>query len=341
MWKVLVLPRQEGAGLPNLSERRELMFKRGTTVRTPLLVPSFSSRIRDIEKIFRASEEIIDGPFLISAYDVKNKKINPPFDFSGPVFLDSGGYEVSRDSDLSDVGDENSNPEDWPESDYNSVVSAWTVEFPTVFISYDHPKIRLPIPEQIDRAKKFVMPDGDSMREILLKPEKGQKFLPIENIEEHVRDLAGFGAIGVTEKEVGNSIFQRMLNIATLRRALARVGIDVPLHVFGSLDTVTTLFYFVAGADVFDGLTWLRYAFKDGRTYYRQDFGTVELGIDTKAPKIEALCWSRNYQYMKELQRGMRRFLDNRDFGEFGDHGDRIRAALQNVHEELKGKMGG
>lgn len=319
-----------------LSGRRQLVFREGTTVRTPLLVPSFSSRVRDNVKIFRASEEFIDGPFLISAYDVKNGHVTPPFDFSGPVFLDSGGYEISRDSDLSDVGDENSNPEDWTESDHNSVLGEWVTSVPTVFISYDHPKIRRPIPEQIERAMRFVVPTGDSLREILLKPEKGQKFLPVGSIEERVRDLAGFGAIGVTEKEIGNSIWERMLNIAKLRCALKRVGIDVPIHVFGSLDTVTTLFYFVAGADVFDGLSWLRYAFKDGRTYYRQDFGIVEFGIDTKAPKVEALCWPRNYQYMKELQLAMRRFLGSGNFAEFGKHGDRIREALVNVQEELR-----
>ncbi len=49
-----------------------------------------------------------------------------------------------------------------------------------------------------------------------------------------------------------------MQNIAKLRKALDKAGLNIPLHVFGSLDTVTTPLYFLAGADIFDGLTWLR-----------------------------------------------------------------------------------
>jgi len=32
-----------------------------------------------------------------------------------------------------------------------------------------------------------------------------------------------------------------MKNIAQLRRALDKAGLETPIHVFGSLDTVTTL----------------------------------------------------------------------------------------------------
>jgi hypothetical protein len=322
--------------MQHLSERRELAFGPSIRTRTPLLVPSFSSKVREIDKPFRASEEFLDGPFLISAFDLKFGYISRPYDFSGPIFLDSGGYEISRDSDLSDVDYRDGNSKDWKESDHEAVLSNWSSEVPTVIISYDHPRVRIPIREQVERAMALKLPRENSLREILLKPEtKEQEFLNIERIQLHVRDLATFGAIGVTEKEVGNSIFDRMLNIARLRRALTKVGITVPIHVFGSLDSTTTLFYFVAGADVFDGLTWLRYAFKDGRTYYRQDFGVAEFGVNPKAPAVEALCWPRNYQYMTEMQGGMRRFLSSRDYADLGRHGDKVRDAINNVEEEL------
>lgn len=319
-----------------LSERRELLFGTNVRVRTPLLVPSFSSRVREIEKPFRASEELIDGPFLISAFDIRKGYINTPYDFSEPVFLDSGGYEISKDADLSDVGDENASPIDWTESDHSSVLAEWTSNVPTVIITYDHPTIRIPIPEQIEKGKRLHLPSQNSLREILLKPEtRDQNFLPIESVKTNIRDLAPFGAIGVTEKEIGNSIFDRMLNIAKLRHALTTIGLNTPIHVFGSLDSTTTFFYFAAGADIFDGLTWLRYAFKNGRTYYRQDFGVTEFGIKQKSPRVEALCWSRNYQYITEMQLAMRRFLGTRNYAEFGDHAERIKDAVKNVEEEI------
>lgn len=320
-----------------LAERRELKFPNGESLRTPLIVPSFSSRVADIHKIFRASEEFLDGPFLISAFDLANDHLKAPFDFAGAVFLDSGGYEVGSDSDLSDVSSEPSGePSDWTPEQHRSILDAWLPGVPTVVITYDHPQVRVPIAEQIQRGKSLAIP-ADSAREILIKPEtRDQKFIKIDSLVSQVRHLQQFQAIGVTEKEIGNSVFERMLNIARLRLELRRTNQPTPIHVFGSLDTITTLFYFIAGADIFDGLTWLRYAFKDGHTMYRQDYGIGEFGIATKSPKVEALCWSKNYAYMKDMELEMRRFLNAHEFASFKHHRDALQAAYQSVEEEVR-----
>ena len=321
----------------SLAERRELKFPNGESLRTPLVVPSFSSRVADIQKIFRASVEFLDGPFLISAFDIANGHLLPPFDFAGAVFLDSGGYEIGPDSDLSDVSsDPTGEPSDWTADQHRTVIDSWSTNVPTVIITYDHPLVRIPIAEQILRGKNLELPPG-AARELLIKPEtRDQKFIDIESIAPHVRHMHPFQAIGVTEKEIGNSVFERMLNIARLRLELKRSNLQTPIHVFGSLDTITTLFYFVSGADIFDGLTWLRYAFKDGRTIYRQDYGITEFGIVTKSPKVEALCWSKNHSYIKEMELEMRRFLNARDFGSFKYHEVPLKAAFESVEEEVR-----
>jgi queuine/archaeosine tRNA-ribosyltransferase len=334
---VLVLPRQEDAGLLTLAGRREIKFGSSGTIWTPVLVPSFSSRVLDIDKPLRASEQFIDGPILISAYDVKHGLLSPPYDFGSAIFLDSGGYEISRLTDLSDVSDEAQNPLKWPEEDHAAVLADWNPKVPSVVISYDNPTRRYPVLEQIRRAKDMKLSRADIAREILIKPETvDQHFIQVDKVLRHVRDFDGFGLIGVTEKEVGNSVLERMVNIARLRGALSKVGLNTPIHVFGSLDTVTTLFYFVAGADVFDGLTWLRYAFKDGRTLYRQDFGISDLGISTKSYKIDALCWSMNYNYMRDMQLEMNRFPTNHDFQVFKRHCEQLKSACQSVEAELR-----
>src|SRR5258708_3585107 len=101
-----------------LAKRRTLSLNGQEIERTPLLVPSFSSRVPGIDKILKASEEFLDGPLLVSAYDIYHKRITPPFDFgSGVIFLDSGGYEVSRQLDLSEVEDQTDTPRlGWSES---------------------------------------------------------------------------------------------------------------------------------------------------------------------------------------------------------------------------------
>lgn len=330
------MSRPESAGLQPLAERRQLRFPSGGTLRTPLLVPSFSSRVPEIEKVFGASSEFVDGPFLISAYDVARGHLAPPFNFGGPIFLDSGGYEVGSDSDLSDVGSRPSgSPTDWTPEQHQNILDAWQERVPTVVITYDHPKLRQNLSAQVAHAKSLRLPPGDCSLELLIKPETTRNFIDIRSVVDGVRELAPFHVIGVTEKEIGNSVFDRMVNIARLRMGLRRIGLETPIHVFGSLDTITTLFYFVAGADIFDGLTWLRYAFKNGQTVYRQDFGIRELGISTKAPKVEALCWSKNYGYIREMELEMRRFLGGYDFGEFQFNGDLIKNAYRSVEEEV------
>jgi hypothetical protein len=320
-----------------LAERRELKFPNGFSLRTPLLVPSFSSRVPEIDKVFSTCQQFLNCPFLISAFDVGKGYLTPPFDFAEALFLDSGGYEVGPCRDLSDVDSEpTGTPQDWSEEQHSSVLNSWSPGVPTVVISHDHPLIRIPIEEQILRCKKLPL-SSESARELLLKPEtRDQKFIKIKPVLDHAEQMFPFQAIGVTEKEIGNSVLDRMLNIARLRQGLKRANLNIPIHVFGSLDTITTLFYFVAGADIFDGLTWLRYAFDEGRTVYRQDFGIRQIGIGTKTPSVEATCWWRNYDYMGEMQREMRRFLNDHDFKEFKYHGDDLKAAYVSVEEEVK-----
>jgi hypothetical protein len=322
--------------LLRLAEKREVKFGKKITISTPMLVPSFSSRVPEIEKPFRASEQFIDGPILISAYDVKHGLLSPPYDFGSAIFLDSGGYETSRITDLSDVGDQAPTSPAWPEEDHATLVAGWSPKVPSAVISYDHPGKRHSLEEQIRRAKNMKLSREDIVREILLKPETtDQNFIQLDTVLESIRDLAGFGIIGITEKEVGNSVLERMVHIAKLRLALNKVGLNTPIHVFGSLDTVTTLFYFVAGADIFDGLTWLRYAFKEGRTLYRQDFGISDLGISTKAYKVDALCWSRNYTYMADMELEMKCFPTNHHFHVFKHHGELLKRACESIEAAL------
>lgn len=321
-----------------LAKRRELRLDGAAVERTPLLVPSFSSKgFPEVANIVRATSELIDGPALVSAYDLSHGKLDPPFDFATLLFLDSGGYEASKDTELSDLGEREHTPLPWSRAQHDEVLAGWNPAVPTVLISYDHPHERLPIADQIERARGLAPNRSSVMREILLKPEKrDQRFLNVEAVLPHVHALAPFQAIGVTEKEIGNSLLARMRNIALLRRGLDKAGLDIPIHVFGSLDTITTPLYFLAGADIFDGLTWLRFAFHRGFTMYKHNYGALVLGLDTKAHVIDGRCWFSNYYYIKDMELEMRRFLVGQDFGCFQHHGNLFRQAYQSLAEVLE-----
>jgi hypothetical protein len=126
-----------------------------------------------------------------------------------------------------------------------------------------------------------------------------------------------------------------MKNIARLRIALTKAGLNTPIHVFGSLDPLSTPLYFVAGADIFDGLTWLRFGYCDGRSLYRQNFGALTLGVNTKAHMIDARCWFSNYYYLKDLELEMRRFLKDHNFAAFKYHSGIIEQSFQTVAEAV------
>jgi hypothetical protein len=326
-----------------LAERRTLVLNGIEIADTPILVPSFSSKgiPEDVDKTIKWASEFIDASTLVSAYDIAYKKIIPPFTFPSLIFLDSGGYEASKDSDLSELGEREHLPKLWTQAMHEEQLAKWHSNIPTVFISYDHPKERLSVQKQIERARKMASSRTDVLREILLKPEtKGQNFLQIKNILKHIAQLKNFDVIGVTEKEVGNSVLARMTNIAKLRKGLTEIGLKTPIHVFGSLDTVTTLMYFVAGADIFDGLTWLRFAYQDGQTIYRHSYGAMKLGIDTKSHLVDAQCWTSNLNYLKERQLEMRRFLNAQDFRCFKYHANDIKKAQQSVIANIGGGNG-
>jgi hypothetical protein len=320
-----------------LAKRRALKLKGQEVERTPLLVPSFSSKgFPDVDKIIKYSSEIIEGPMLISAYDLHYKKIQSPFDFASLIFLDSGGYEAAKEAELSDFGDKAHVPKPWTQAMHETQLAKWKPSVPTVLISYDHPKERVPIKKQIRRAKDMAQNRSGLLREILLKPEtSGQTLLQMDSILRNTPALGEFDVIGVTEKEIGNSIIRRMQNIAKLRRALDGAGFETPIHIFGSLDTVTTPLYFLAGADIFDGLTWLRFAFHDGQTIYKQNYGATTLGVTTPAHVVDGRCWNNNYYYMKDLELEMRRFLNGRDFSSFSYHRELFRNSLQSAIEAI------
>lgn len=175
-------------------------------------MPSFSSKgFPEAGEIVKYSAELIAGPALVSAYDLHYGEIAPPLDFASLLFLDSGGYEASKDLDLSDFGDKRHRPRKWSRQSHESVIATWQPRIPTILISYDHPRERLSVAEQIERASGMAPGRTDVLREILLKPEtEDQRYLNVERVQQNIHSLAGFNAIGVTEKEIGSSLLDRM-----------------------------------------------------------------------------------------------------------------------------------
>lgn len=304
---------------------------------TPMLVPAFSSKANiDICKTLETMSESINGPILISAYDVNHTEEFPPITFPDLIFLDSGGYECLRDEDVSEIGVYQPEARPWNRDMHLKVVQEWPKDIPTVLVSYDHPLERGPTEKQIEDAKDLFHKTDNILKEILIKPETDRKRIRLDDIIKNIDTLSTFDILGFTEKELGGSIFDRMVMIAKIRVEMDKHEIRIPMHIFGSLDTITTPLYYFSGADIFDGLSWLRFVFHNGETLYINSFGPRLHGIQTNMDVLSMAATASNYGYMLRLKMDLKRFQSTGAFDHFGNNSDFFSDAYDNLKVEIE-----
>ena len=303
-------------------------------VKTPLLVPSFSSKaMLDVDRLFEELSPSITESFLISAYDLHYNFIQlPTCELAEVVFLDSGGYEAAKDHDkmdpLYDAGQTNA----WTIEDYRSLLETVALIMPTFVTAFDHPAERRPIEEQVRIAVETFKAFPCVGREILFKPETNdQRFIPIRNLIAQIPCFSQFDIIGITEMELGGSTLDRMANIARLRIAMNNEDVDVPLHIFGSLDPVCTPLYFLAGADIFDGLSWVRFSYREDMAVYHKNHIPLQFGIKDSDELSLARSYDANLHSLSELKTRLMRYLLDGDEHRLGRHGDFFARCLDDL----------
>jgi hypothetical protein len=307
--------------------------------KTPLLVPSFSSKgFSDLRSTIKYMSSFIDGSTLVSAYDIHYKKITPSqLTFPKFVFLDSGGYEARVEHDLSEAYGQDYDPKTWPLEFYEAVLAKWNISRPTIAVSFDNPTRHSPIAKQISAADKLFKKFPKFIPELLIKPGHKGEYIPVEEVASMISELERFAIVGFTERELGPKVMERMVKIATIRKAMDTAGIKIPIHIFGSLDTLSTALYFIAGAEIFDGLTWLRFGYSGGSTIYAQNYGAtnVENGILQDYRDLSTTMWKDNYYYLERLRTQMINFVREKKFGAF----EFIGTHLESAHKYLMAQI--
>lgn len=336
------------------------MFARSSTIRhrpsgvslqTPLLIPSFSSKgfarskkddKSEIGKILAFSGEFLTEAFLISAYDIFYGHIPPPRSLPfipELIFLDSGGYEISTDRDYSSVIDPLPAPGPWNLPKLESVLSKWPDEIPLVIVSYDHHDEHKPVIEQIADARCLFKGYPQHLHLLLLKPETDTQTLmdeALKSVSANAALLGSFDIVGVTEKELGHSMLDRMVQIARLRRAMDDAGVQIPIHVFGSLDPVSVCLYYVSGAELFDGLTWIRYGYDDdGKCVYTHNLGVLKYGINVTDNLVKTRAMADNYYCLQDLQRRLREFETTKKWDKLSPHHKLVENACDSLDTRL------
>jgi hypothetical protein len=332
-----------------LARSSTLKHKTGIPIKTPLLVPSFSSKgfyknskgISEIDEIYDIALESITDSMLISAYDIYYENIKTP-NYEVPLItiVDSGGYEISDDDDLSAIKYTKNRQKEWTEDKLSQVYKSIPTVYPIILVSYDHPKKRIVVKEQIKEAESFFQNFPSHLHTLLIKPEtENQKYVQIESVLDSINALAKFDIIGFTEKELGGSILKRMMAISTIRRNLDNAKLQLPIHIYGSLDPITSILYFISGAEIFDGLTWIRYGFLNGNACYYNNFGARTCGIDIDNNRTKKYMLSNNLIYLNKIKNQMEKFLVNEDFSVF-DREDKLSKLIESSNDLLRSRDG-
>lgn len=221
----------------------------------PCFFPSISTVVKT-NYIFTDYLEILSkynpGQFLISAYDIYNadKDIQEEIlkllfesktDFV--VLLDSGNYESYWKQDTT-----------WDQNKFHNIIGKHCYD---LAFTYDDQNIEYRSLEEF--SNKIVTSFNDDKGKVLndcLIPIFHAKKEDINAIAINIANRIESKMIAIPERELGQGILERAINLALLRQSLNNLGKYLPIHLLGADNPYAVLIYSYCGADSFDGLIW-------------------------------------------------------------------------------------
>ena len=285
--------------------------------RLPLFFYSYSSKgFQDIGNLISNTLQYVPM-YLLSLYDYKyhiidgNQKISEMINTEDTRFRiwDSGGYEL--------LG--NSNHETWTEQTYIETANMIPWNNKDILGSYDTPNEEIPLKEQIQRAfELYSKIKGTFYRNLLIHTSYD---MDIERLIAILKPyIEDFHVLGVTEKEIAPTYAHGIRFIRNLRASLSAIQTKhyIPIHIFGCFDMKTVIRFALAGADIFDGLTWLRYYFSRKEVLYQKEF-QYALPIDglIRGGGLKNRMWRHNITAMTELHSDLVFSIRTNDYGNF------------------------
>lgn len=237
---------------------------------------------------------------------------------SGLRFLDSGTYETTL---LPIAPGDPEGPEGhlpWSRDLYLETAGMHGCPG-DVLVSYDDPTKTLT--EQIVEgwsAFAHVTTPG-IRRSLLVHPNGAAPATLADIVARHAADL---DILGITEKDISPPWFLAAAYLRDLRAALdVALGRYVPLHIFGCFDPQTIPFYFFSGADVFDGLAWMRCYFRDGHAYYVKEYEYAATEAELLDPEVATRSLlEHNVEEMERLRADLRYAVLTGDCAQFEPH---------------------
>lgn len=296
-------------------------------IETPLLVPSFSSKgfssknkegKQQVQELHTYLKPHLLDASLVSSYDLYYQNITTEDIYvSDIIFIDSGGYERSEDIELAEIYNKKYIPKPWNFDLFSQTINGLQPLVPLTLVNYD-PEEKISFRDQISNARNFFKGYQEHASDFLCKPAPNSpEYIDVDQLIQHTNLLSQFSIIGFTEKELGDSVFNRCKSIFKIRKNLSDLGINTPIHIFGCLDPLNILAYFFCGADIFDGLSWLRFIFKDGIASYINSSAIISGKWLLEDSRLKAILYAENLQELTKLMADMRYFTSAQDLSAF------------------------
>lgn len=288
---------------------------------TPILIPSFSSTFFGIAKKSKKNEigvlynflkEKLTYAYLISIYDLYYSHIDKNnIEYSTINVFDSGGYEYER---YKDAGNEAS----WNLTKYHSTLDELKPKNKCILVNFDeYGKLK----EQMDAALNTFQSYPMYISDFLMKPYKKNELLNIGEVISNITNF-NFDILGVREIDLGYSLLDRCKNIVKLRSELIKHDIDIPIHIFGCFDFFNIFILYVCGADIFDGLSWLRYSLYKNIMIYSRNYGLIEGLWKFNDSELFNISYIDNLKKISEFKNKMLDFQTNYDLNIFNFNSD-------------------
>lgn len=326
---------------------------------SPLLVPSISSKgfplvdgVTEASKAAEFASPDIREALLISAYDLHHELLLQSDEllsdahratmYGSPELLviDSGGYELI---DEFESGETHRGPrlvKPFGVADFEAVISRLPPERDVLAVNFDFPPDeRGDFTAQRARAQGFFARYPHLKSDFLIKPEPGSRFIEVLRLVPEAANLRPFDVIGVTEKELGPSLLDRLITLANLRKTLDDSDIGAPIHVFGALDPLFTPLYFMVGGEIFDGLSWIRYAYLDGVAVHQDALTALRGTIEDDSQQRDARRYISNLAELQKLKHRLEKWAHHPErFELLGPNHESIREIYETVIARIEGR---
>jgi hypothetical protein len=226
------------------------------------------------------------------------------------MLVDSGGYEARPYADLSEPYFDERAARSWTQSDYRRIVNDLPQDLLLGVVNFDE---CAPVLAQVEAARADFAQVRHATIFLCKPPTPGHSWIDIDEMLDVAPRFCAFGALGVTEKELGPSPIERCRALIRLRERISVVAGDLPIHVFGCITPLSVLAYFLCGADIFDGLAWLRYSFANIVAAFGAEVAILAGEVET--PDADRLVGQAvaNLRFLRRLRRAMHEFCERPD----------------------------